>query len=377
MEDDVDIEDFDDLDSIAVDSSVIINLSGDKTTSTTSTTSTTTTTTTASPPHRNIYVTLIIGGYGLNGALARVETLNGHRIDLLSPPSAAVHAIGKPVYHTVYTGRSLYSCSSGYALLTPYGWIYKPGQCFYYSFLLGTWRHYGAVHQAYRLGSSLTRVGRYLVSIGGQRKRGGRSLRSVEVLDTRKPSRGWRRDQRLSLPVGVSEHCSVVVNGPTGKEFIVTGGKGRGNRVLKYSFSLQRWYSLNEMSTERRQHACSKVKLNGRSGVIVSGGIQGREMNSSSVEWLDLDTATWINFPSLNQGRRNHAITVESGKLVVVGGMEGEKSHEKYLRSKEVLLGARWETMEDELDEGREGFSLVRLPTTLLKHRRRSRRSTN
>ena len=50
------------------------------------------------------------------------------------------------------------------------------------------------------------------------------------MLDSRRPERGWRKSASLALPVGVSEHCSVVLAGSQGREVIVTGGTGRGDR---------------------------------------------------------------------------------------------------------------------------------------------------
>ena len=91
-----------------------------------------------------------------------------------------------------------------------------------------SWRGSGGSLASYRRGSSLARLGPFLLSLGGHRK--SRSYRSVEVLDSRRPERGWRKSASLALPVGVSEHCSVVLAGNQGREVIVTGGRGRGDR---------------------------------------------------------------------------------------------------------------------------------------------------
>jgi len=216
----------------------------------------------------------------------------------------------------------------------------------------------------------MTRVGRYLFSIGGSRKRSGRGLKSVEVLNTDRPGRGWRKETRFNLPVGVTEHCAVLVKGPTGIELVVTGGKGRENRTFKFSFKLKKWYSLARMNEGRRQHSCAKAKFNGKEGVIVSGGAKGSSMNLTSVEWFDLQTGEWVNLPQLNQGRRNHAITVESGRLTVVGGMAGDNANKEYLRSKEVYTGGRWVEMVERLGEARERFSLGRLPAKYIRRNR-------
>ena len=42
-----------------------------------------------------------------------------------------------------------------------------------------------------------------------------------------------------------------------------------------------------------------KATLNGRVGVIVSGGISGKQSNMTSVEFYDAETGSWYTLPSL------------------------------------------------------------------------------
>ena len=125
------------------------------------------------------------------------------------------------------------------------------------------------------------------------------------------------------------------MEGPTGKEVVVTGGKGRGNRAVKLSLRTGKWYSLTRMLEPRKNHACTKLTLNGRPGLVVSGG----NLNSTSVEFYDVSSGQWVNLPRLQRGRMKHAMVIEKGKLVVVGGMGGEKK--EYLKDSEVFNGKR------------------------------------
>ena len=55
----------------------------------------------------------------------------------------------------------------------------------------------------------------------------------------------------------------------------------------------------------------AQVRLNGRAGVVVSGGL-GAKANSSlaSVEFYDTSTGTWLQLPRLRRGRSGHTMQV-------------------------------------------------------------------
>ena len=87
------------------------------------------------------------------------------------------------------------------------------------------------------------------------------------------------------------------------------------------------------MRQARLQHACTPVNLNGRPGVVVSGGAGGA---NSSVEFWDLKTNKalsvsplhslmpvfqWLDLPPLSRGRRSHSMTTIQGRLAVAGGV--------------------------------------------------------
>ena len=63
-----------------------------------------------------------------------------------------------------------------------------------------------------------------------------------------------------------------------------------------------------------------KAKINGRPGLVVSGGSGRRNKNMTSVEFFDGQTGQWLSLPPLNRGRRSHVMTVTKGKLLVAGG---------------------------------------------------------
>ena len=58
-----------------------------------------------------------------------------------------------------------------------------------------------------------------------------------QVWDSRSAERGWVRAAHLTAPAGLAQHCSAVVGG----DLLVTGGRGRGDRVLKLSLARGRW----------------------------------------------------------------------------------------------------------------------------------------
>ena len=53
-----------------------------------------------------------------------------------------------------------------------------------------------------------------------------------------------------------------------------------------------------------------QAKINGRPGLVVSGGSGRGNRNMTSVEFFDARTGEWLSLPSLNRGRRSHVMTV-------------------------------------------------------------------
>ena len=102
-----------------------------------------------------------------------------------------------------------------------------------------------------------------------------------------------------------------------------------------------RWYSLNRLTEGRSKHACVKASINGRPGLVVSGGRGRANSNLTSVEFFDAQTGAWLSLPPLRRGRRGHAMTVTRGRLVVAGGEGGRGKNKEFLDTMEVFNGKR------------------------------------
>ena len=64
------------------------------------------------------------------------------------------------------------------------------------------------------------------------------------------------------------------------------------------------------------------MTINGHPGLVVSGGSSSSSPNMTSVEFYDLSLGRWLSLPSLQRGRRSHAMVVEGGRLMVTGGLQ-------------------------------------------------------
>ena len=106
----------------------------------------------------------------------------------------------------------------------------------------------------------------------------------------------------------------------------------------------------------------SQAKINGRPGLVVSGGSGRRNKNMTSVEFFDGQTGEWLSLPPLNRGRRSHVMTVTKGKLLVAGGEGLGRAGKEFLDDMEIFNGRRWITSRQKLDRPRSNFSLVKIP---------------
>ena len=78
-----------------------------------------------------------------------------------------------------------------------------------------------------------------MLATGGVKKK--KQLNSIEAFDPKNPKKGWKKLEKLQMPVAVSEHCSVTLDGSRGKEMVITGGRGREKRALKLDVKNQRY----------------------------------------------------------------------------------------------------------------------------------------
>jgi len=309
-----------------------------------------------------IFYFCAIGGLNSGGAISSIDVLKSGQVGAFSiPPLPGSVTRGGGAVSASYTDNSILTCSQGFTFLSPYGFQYRPGSCYRYGLRNRSWQEEGEEMNNQRLGGAVVRVGRYLFAIGGRDR--DRALRSVEVMDTRRPRRRWRRMSTMTLPGAAAEHCAIVMDGRLGKEIVVTGGTGRENRAMKVDLKTKRWYSLNRLIEGRRQHACSKVSLNGRPGFVVSGGVNSKKEALTSVEFYDAISGSWFSLPSLIKGRQQHQMTIQNGLLMVAGGEAvGRRGRKIYLDDTEVFNGKKWVKSRVKLDKPRSGFSLVKVP---------------
>jgi len=305
-----------------------------------------------------------LGGENSEGAVSAVdiirESLNyvASAFKIASMPSQVTRGEGASA---AYTGESITSCSKGYSTLSPYGFVYNSGSCYDYNLNSAGWKQTGAKLTTYRKGGTMTKLGRYLMATGGYK--GKKAVRSIEVFDPKRPKKGWKKISKIRIPVSVSEHCTVSMKDKNGRqEIYLTGGKNRENMALKLDVKLNKWYSLNQMREGRKGHACIKSTINGRPGIVVSGGMDKMGRNLTSVEFYDASVGAWYSLPNLRSGRGNHAMVVNKGKIMVAGGEVIGGSGKEYLDSIEIFNGERWVRSRMKLNRPRSKFSLIKIP---------------
>merc|ERR1712117_484131 len=277
----------------------------------------------------------IMGGSDKNGPVSTVSVMNigtyaVPTTPLIAPfPSFMTRGSGRAF--SIFSGNNLHTCTPGYHARTllpasTFGPLlgqqsYVPGSCNGYDFKTKQWGSTGGKMTTGREGGTTLNVGSYIMSLGGF-STFGQPVSSVEIFDPRRPRIGWQNVPQWSFPRATRDHCTVVNRDPQlGTQVMVMGGLGEEHSVMKLVLSSNNWFSVPPMNYPRTKHGCTSVTLNGRPGVVVSGGIDTNRGNTSSVEFFDMNTHRWINLPSLSRGRRGHTMTTIDGKLAVVGGV--------------------------------------------------------
>jgi len=283
---------------------------------------------------------------------------------------------------STFTGRNLMTCTPGYPVtrgLTPastFGGFggsfgsffqtqqsYIPGTCNSYDVARRSWQSTGGKLNTVRLGGSTVRMGKYLVSIGGVSP-SGYPINSIEMFDTRRAHLGWKPVPRWNYPAATRDSCTVTMkDARNGAEMYVIGGQGQEGTVMKMVLGTGQWFSLPGMYYPRRQHACTRVDMNGRPGIMISGGQDGVYKNMTSVEFYDVYRGTWSQLPDMYRGRRSHVMTPVDGSIAIGGGTavtpEGD---DEYLSDVEVFDGRRWKRAAYTMDKGRGGANLIKIP---------------
>lgn len=322
-----------------------------------------------------------MGGSDVNGPVSTVSVMNVGtyavpRTPLIAPfPSFMTQGSGDTF--SVFNTRSLHTCTPGYYARTllpastfgplfAQGQSYVPGSCNEYDFSTRQWTSSGGKMTTAREGGSTLNVGSYIMSFGGFNTF-GQPVNTVEIFDPRRPLIGWQNVPQWSFPRATRDHCSVVTRDPVqGTSVLVMGGRGEEDSAMKLVLGSSQWYSVPPMHHARTSHGCTPVTLNGRPGVVVSGGWDRDRLNTTtSVEFFDMNTHRWVDLPDLSRGRRGHSMTTIDGQLAVVGGaaatgFRGEDT--EYLGDVEVFDGRRWKRAAYGLDQPRNGANLVKIP---------------
>jgi hypothetical protein len=145
------------------------------------------------------------------------------------------------------------------------------------------------------------------------------SLNTVEVLT----EEGWKTLPQ-TLPVTISNHCSVLVNSTT---VMVIGGVQNGRQSSDtYLFNTENevWTKGPQLSTIRSYASCGRIRKDSQSqefSIIVAGGFYGDLTKLSSVEILDLGSNEWRAGPSLPleiQGAE--MVEYQNGEVILVSG---------------------------------------------------------
>ena len=152
------------------------------------------------------------------------------------------------------------------------------------------WSSNGGKMNTAREGGSTLNVGSYIMSFGGFNTF-GQPVNSVEIFDPRRPLVGWQNVPQWSFPRATRDHCTVVTRGEEGPQVMVVGGLGEEQSASKLVLSSNTWYSVPPMRQARSSHGCTPLTLNGRPGLVVSGGWNGDRTNTTdSVEFFDINT---------------------------------------------------------------------------------------
>lgn len=324
----------------------------------------------------------IMGGRDKNGPVAGVTVMNigtykvPRRPLISSFPLSMTRGNGRTF--SAFSGNSLHTCTPGYPVttLTPASTFhgfghnffgsrtsFTPGTCNGYNFRSRQWAPTGGQMTTARQGGSTLNVGSYLMSLGGFNPF-GQPVTSVDIFDPRRPKIGWQNVPQWGFPRATRDMCTVVNKDPKlGTQIMTMGGLGEEHSVMKLVLSTNQWFSVPPMNFPRTQHGCSSVTLNGRPGVMVSGGVDSRQLNTTSVEFFDINTHKWINLPALSRGRRGHTMTTIEGKLAVAGGAAlGHEGDIEYLDDVEVFDGRRWKRANYGIGKPRDGANLIKIP---------------
>ena len=128
----------------------------------------------------------------------------------------------------------------------------------------------------------------------------------------------WHESFNLSEPTWTA--CSVMVGDD--QAVVLGGGAESANHTVLYNLTSGDSMRMNDMLIPRRgQHGCSLVRGEGRTGVLVAGGVNFDTMLDKA-EFLDLATGMWEEVGSLNYSRQALVLVETSGGALAMGGLD-------------------------------------------------------
>ena len=163
-------------------------------------------------------------------------------------------------------------------------------------------------------------------------------------------------DAFAKLPIALSDHCMVSLDGSDEGDFLVAGGFGNGYNKRTFIYKNSEWIPAADMPTARRGLACGTVR--GEEGgavgkVVAVGGRRGSQL--SKVEVYDVASNTWTDGASLPVPVANAAVVPFDDTFLVIGGYMGKSVYSdkvyRYNNSQEET----WTEMTDlKLSEAKE-----------------------
>merc|ERR1719320_1852932 len=209
------------------------------------------------------------------------------------------------------------------------------------------WREYEhSLQQQRNFGSSIEEDG-YMWLIGGSL-----SDRTTEKLY---PGLEWELGVNLTAPL--AHGCAVQLSWGTFLVINAAATEQGVSTVTKYFTYGIPAEQLPSLKTPRSNFACSVVKNETFTGILVAGGFMKDEVLSTS-ELFDLELGEWIETGSLNIARQDFEMLVLEGGVHAFGGLDGKKlnSVEKF-----NLSTGEWE-ITGNLTEPRGTFAATLVP---------------
>ena len=170
----------------------------------------------------------------------------------------------------------------------------------------------------------------------------------------------WHQGYNLTEPAWTA--CSVMV-GPD-LAVVLGGGAESANHTLLYNVSSGESERIEDMLRPRRgQHGCSLVRGEGRTGVLVAGGVD-YEPVLNEAEFLDLSTGQWEETGSLSSPRQALVMVETAGGVLAMGGLDTEYNILNTVEFFNISTMA-WSSARD-MKIPRDYFAATTVPRTML-----------